>query len=158
MTVSRQVLAVLAFALLAFVVSSGAGLAAADGRSVEQAQALFKRYVALEQAFDPAAADLYSDAAVIRNTRIYPTGEVRELSFPARDFKALIRQAMPLAKARGDRNTYSNCTYEGVGDRVRITCSRYSELKKYTSPLTLLVGSAPTGTWLIFEELSESRP
>ncbi len=135
-----------------------AHVSAADLKPLEQAQALFKRYVALEHAFDPAAADLYADTAVIKNKRTYPTGEVRELSIPAPQYKDLIRQAMPLAKARGDRNTYSNCKYEKAAERVRITCSRHSELKQYTSPIALLVGPGSTGDWLIFEEVSESRP
>ncbi len=65
---------------------------------------------------------------------------------------------MPLAKARGDRSTYLDCRYEEVGERVRITCKRYSELKQTTSPLTLLVGAGANGEWLILEELSESQP
>ena len=126
--------------------------------SILKAKALFKRYVDLEHAFDPAVADLYADGAVIRNKRRYPTGQARELSMPAPQYKALIRQAMPLAKARGDRNTYTDCKYTDIGERVRIVCSRYSELKKYTSPLSMLVGPDASGHWLIFEELSESQP
>jgi len=41
---------------------------------------------------------------------------------------------------------------------VRIACARFSTLKNYTSPITLLVGPGPDGGWLIFEESSESRP
>jgi hypothetical protein len=41
---------------------------------------------------------------------------------------------------------------------VRIVCSRFSVLKNYTAPISMLVGPGPAGTWLIFEELSESRP
>jgi hypothetical protein len=154
MKVSQRIaLSVLALA----AVACGQALAA-DGTPIDQAQALFKRYVALEHAFDPAAADLYSDSALIKNKRTYPTGEVRELSIPATKYKELIRQAMPLAKMRGDRNTYSECKYDQAAERVRIACLRYSELKKYTSPITLVVGPAATGDWLIFEELSESQP
>ena len=65
---------------------------------------------------------------------------------------------MPLAKARGDRNTYSNVSYTREGQRFRIRASRFSELKNYTSPLSLLVGPSANGTWLIYEELSESGP
>ena len=124
---------------------------------VAQARAFFDRFISLEQAYDVEVADLYADDAVIRNKRIYPNGEVRELSFPAAKYKALIRQAMPLAKQRGDRSTYSQCSYELQGSRVRISCSRYSELKKYRSPYTLVVGPGRAG-WQIFEEISESRP
>jgi hypothetical protein len=51
---------------------------------------------------------------------------------------------MPLAQARDDRNTDSRCEYQALSDRrVQITCSRYSELKQYASPLTLVVGPTP---------------
>ena len=41
---------------------------------------------------------------------------------------------------------------------MRISATRYSELKKYASPFSLLVGPGLDGNWLIFEEISESRP
>ena len=106
--------------------------------------------VALEHAFDPATSDLYSDDAKIQNTRTYPTGQKRTLTLPAADYKKLIKAAMPLAKARGDTSTYSVIKYSPGKDRVRITCTRFSELKKYSSPLSLLVGPDKDGKWLIF--------
>jgi hypothetical protein len=154
----RNVVAALTAAPLMWSVALAYSPLAADSKAIEKAQALFKRYVDLEHAYDPAAADLYSDDAVIKNKRTYPTGQVRELSMPAPKYKELVRQAMPLAKARGDRSTYSDCKYQEAGERIRITCSRYSELKKYASPLTLVVGAAASGEWLIFEEHSESQP
>ena len=133
-------------------------LAQQEGGSVDRAKALFARYVQLEQAYDPALADLYADNAVISSKRVYPNGEVRQQTFPPQQYKQLIRQAIPLAKARGDRSTYSRCVYEPQGARVRITCYRYSELKNYTSPYTLVVGAGRAGEWQILEERSESRP
>jgi hypothetical protein len=132
------------------------GAPGADARA--KAEQLWNRYVALEAAFDPAVADLYADDAVIRNRRTYPTGEVREATVPAAQYKLLVRQAIPLAKARSDISRYSGCTYAADGPRVRIVCARFSVLKNYTAPISLLVGPGPAGTWLIFEELSESRP
>ena len=125
---------------------------------VEQAKTFFARFVQLERAYDPAVADMYADDAVIRNKRTYPSGEVRELTFPAQQYKQLIRRAIPLARERGDRSRYSQCVYAPDGPRVRITCSRYSELKQYTSPYSLVVGPGRSGQWQILEELSESRP
>ena len=147
--------------MIILVVSSAAnvqGEGAVEPGAVGKARALFNRYVKLERAFDAAAADLYSDNAIIRNKRTYPTGQVRELSIPVSTYKDLIRKAMPVAKALGDRNTYSGCEYREISDQVRITCSRFSERKQYSSPLTLLVGPGPDGDWKIFEELSESQP
>jgi hypothetical protein len=133
-------------------------LAPAAWAQPDAAKKLFEQYVALGQAFDESVADLYAEAALIRNKRTYPNGEVRELTMPAPKYKALIRQVMPLAKSRGDRSTYSAATYAVEGDRVRIHASRFSEMRNYTSPVSLLVGPGPDGRWLIFEELTESRP
>ena len=126
--------------------------------STGKARDFFERYVALGRAFDPATADLYSDEAKIQNTRTYPTGEKRTLTMPAPIYKKLISGAMPLAKVRGDTSTYSDIKYTAEGERIRITCTRFSELKKYSSPLSLLVGPNKNGKWLIFEEISESQP
>lgn len=123
-----------------------------------RAEQLWNRYVALEAAFDPAVADLYADDAVIRNRRTYPTGEVREATVPAAQYKLLVRQAIPLAKEKNDVSRYSGCTYAAEAARVRIVCARFSVLKNYTAPISVLVGPGPGGGWLIFEELSESRP
>lgn len=125
---------------------------------VAAARALFDKYVAMERAFDPGMPDLYAADALIRNRRTYPTGQVRELTIPAAQYKELMRQAMPLAKARNDTSRYSDCRYTPEGERVRIKCTRYSELKNYSSPVELLLGPASTGEWLVFEELSVSQP
>jgi hypothetical protein len=141
---------------VAFVWMAGVGVLATQG--TEAAKALFDRYVKLEAAFDPGAADLYADDAVIKNKRTYPDGQVREMALPAAQYKSLIRQAMPLAKARGDTNSYSEITFANEGSGVRIRATRYSHLKKYSSPISLLVAPGAGGRWLIREELSESRP
>jgi len=132
--------------------------ASSSAASIDDAKAFFDQYVQLEHAFDPAAADLYADDAVIKNKRTYPTGQVRELTMPATSYKTLIRQAMPLAKLRGDTNSYSDISYANEGAMVRIRATRFSNLKNYASPLSLLVSPDDKGRWLIREELSESRP
>ena len=129
-----------------------------DASPVDEAKRLFDRYVALERAFDPALAELYSSDAVIRNKRRYPTGQVRELTIPASKYKELIRTSLPLAKARRDTNTYSDVGYVEEDGRVRVTATRFTNLKKYSSPMSLLVGPSNTGRWLIYEEISESQP
>jgi hypothetical protein len=141
---------------VAFVWIVTVGVLAAQ--ATDEAKALFDRYVKLEQAFDPAAADLYADEAVIKNKRTYPNGQVRELTLPAAQYKSLIRQAMPLARARGDTNSYSEITFTKEGSGVRIRATRFSNLKKYSSPISLLVAPGADGGWLIHEEVSESRP
>jgi hypothetical protein len=144
-------------AVTAFGLAARAAEPAPDDR-VARAKGVFERYVVLGKAFDPSLADLYADDARIRNRRTYPTGEVGVRSLPAPKYKELIRSAMALAKERGDTSTYSDVRYEIEGDGVRITADRFSNLKQYHSPISLLVKPNVSGDWLIVEELSESQP
>ena len=127
-------------------------------QKVRNARLLFESYVRLEHAFDSKVADLYSDQAIIRNKRTYPDGRVRNLEIPAAQYKSLMRGTMPLARLRKDFSTYTEVTYEVEGDGVRIKAKRYSEMKKYSSPISILVKPSAGGAWRIVEELSESRP
>ena len=128
-----------------------------DARDLQAARELFARYVRLERNFDPALAQLYAEDAVIRNRRTYPGGEVRERTLTALQLRQLIRLAMPIAKSRGDRNSYSDCSYAAEARGVRINCLRFSRLKQSTSPLSLLVAPTQQRQWRILEEDSESR-
>jgi hypothetical protein len=130
----------------------------ASAETIDDAKVLFDRYVQLGNAFDPAIADLYADDALIKNTRTYPNGQVRELTMPALQYKMLIRQAMPLAKAKGDTSSYSEVTFDQEGSGVRVRATRFSNLKKYSSPISLLLAPDNSGRWLIREEISESQP
>ena len=125
---------------------------------IVEAKQLFERYVSLSAQFDPAVADLYADDALIHNKRTYPDGQVREITIPALQYKQLLREVMPLARARNDTSTYSKTTFKVEGMGVRIQAQRFSVMKQYTSPISLRVAPDVTGHWLIREELSESRP
>jgi hypothetical protein len=124
----------------------------------QKARVLFEQYVALYRAFDPAVADLYSDQAKISNRRTYPNGEVRVLKLSGVEYKTLLRQVVTLAKARGDTSQYLNARYSVETSGVRIQLTRYSQLKKYTSAMSLLVGPDHNGRWSVLEEQSESVP
>ena len=51
----------------------------ATGEQLEKAKAFLEIHQKLEREFDPKAADLYDDAAVIRIRRTYPNGEKRDV-------------------------------------------------------------------------------
>jgi hypothetical protein len=147
---------VAAIALLALCQSASA-TAAASTDPIAKAKALFQRYVELEHAFDPAQADLYSDQAVIRNKRILHDGKVIPLTVPATRYKKVIRDGMAEARRKGDVANYTDDTYTLEKGKVRIHVVRYLALKKYSSPMSMLVGPDATGKWMIFEEESESH-
>lgn len=123
-----------------------------------KARALFERFVQLNEAFDPAIIDLYADTAKISNRRVFPDGTSREMAMPAPSYKALLRRVLPEAKANNDVDRYSDVRYTLEGDNVRITATRYSVMKDYSAPHTLLVGPDSDGTWRVLEESGESRP
>jgi hypothetical protein len=156
-TVAILALALCQIAFAAVPKSSAPKAAASQGSAIAKAKALFARYVQLEHAFDPAMADLYTDQAVIVNKRIYNDGKVTSLQIPALRYKHVNRSGMAGARKQGDISNYTNDTYTPEGNKVRISVTRYSVLKKYASPMSLLVGPDPTGKWVIYEEKSESH-
>jgi hypothetical protein len=133
-------------------------LACAQDAGIDAAKQFFAQYVALEQAYDPGVADLYADEALIKTKRRPPMGDVQNVTIPAPQYKTFLRGRMPVARARGDRSTYSDVIYTPEGPFVRINAVRVSEPRKSQSPISLLVGQSPSGRWLIYEELSESQP
>jgi hypothetical protein len=131
--------------------------AESDTAEIRQAKSLFDQYIRMESGFDPRIADLYSEDAVIRNTRKYPDGTSRVIAIPAKQYKQLVRTLMPIAKQHGDTSVYTDSTFSSEGDGVRIKASRYPNLKNYESPISILVRPDKSGEWRITEELTESR-
>jgi ketosteroid isomerase-like protein len=125
---------------------------------VSEALTVFREYVARSDRFDPSVADLYADDAAIRTTRVLPDGTSQALALAGAQWKGLIRQVMPLAKARGDRNTFSKVSAKTVGKTVVITAERHSRLKGYTSPFSMVLARDPAGSWKITAESTETRP
>ena len=146
-------------AIFCFVLILFGQVGLADDLAIAQAKELFERFQRLERAYDPKVADIYADEARIVSIRKSPFGRPdRKMELSGAQYKAIIRNAMGTARARGDVSTYSEVAYSPEGERVRIECTRYSELKKYSSPYSLLVAPTEQGEWLIFEEYSESKP
>jgi hypothetical protein len=140
--------------LLAVIEPSSCETSGPEGR----ARAFFARFLESSHAFDPAVADLYADEARIVSVRKYPNGMERKFEIKGAEHKLLIRNIMPLAMARGDTNTYADISYQRQGARVWIHATRYSALKQYSSPYSMFVGPDASGTWLIYEERSVTKP
>ena len=119
---------------------------------------MFKEYVNRADKFDPSLAELYADDAAIRSKRIMPNGPAQTLSFTGAQWKALIREAMPMAKQRGDRNTFSDISAKPNGKDVIITAKRFSHLKNYSSPFAQFWSKGENGAWTISAEMTETKP
>jgi hypothetical protein len=131
----------------------------ATGAARKNAEALFSRYVDLEHAFDPALVDLYAPGAHIQRRVIVPGRPPRIDNWAGTQYKELLRNGLAKAKKTGqDLNFYSAVTYLGEGNRVRIKARRFARLENVVTPVEILVGPDLTGSWRIFEELSEDHP
>ena len=133
-------------------------IGAEASRPVDMARALFQRYVTLSDNFDSAVADLYRDDARIIAFRKNMFGGERRMQLTGAEYKALIRKVMPLARLRDDRSAFTDVRYEAEAGLVRIHAQRYSVLKKYTAPYSMLVGRDQDGRWRIREEVIHAAP
>ncbi len=124
---------------------------------MEEAKGFFNTYTNLYGKFDPAVADLYADNAVLKNQRHMADGTKKPLTMSGALLKSMIRNGMlQLAKERGDTSKYTDVKFAEENGNLRISCSRYSEMKKYTSPLELVIAKRGD-KWVIVEEHSESK-
>jgi hypothetical protein len=122
------------------------------------ARRFFDHFTALERDFDPALLDLYADSAMVRTSRKYPDGQVKQLDLSIGEYRAIAQKALPLAQQARDTNVYSNLKVEPEGNsRARISGTRTSERKQYSAPFYMVVKGGPNG-WRILEEWSESQP
>jgi hypothetical protein len=124
-----------------------------------EGEKFFARYVALGEAFDVAVTELYLEDSRIRSLRRYPASQERILEMTGAQWKQLIRSAMPLAKAKGDRSEFGNLRFEAAGNLLRIRADRYSVLKCYQdNGYYMLVGRQPDGRLQVVEEYMETQP
>lgn len=144
------------------IILLAAGVAAhsAATDTVEQeAKDFLERFVALGDAHDPALADLYSDGAVIKAHRRYPHGLERTLELTGVQWKALVRTAMPWAKALNDRSELRDPQFEVDQGKVTIRADRYSVRKCYLDTgYYMILERQPDGALGIVEEYTETQP
>ncbi len=144
---------VAAVMLTVIATCSQAATTSAEGRK------FFDGYMQLNDAFDPAVADLYTDASNVKALRRYPGGTDRVIEIAGAQWRSLLVSSMPLAKAKGDLSRFTNIRAEAEGDRVRVTADRYSVLKCYTDKnYYMLVAKDPTGRLYVAEEYFENQP
>lgn len=118
----------------------------------------FDRYVKLGDAFDPALADLYRDESRIQARRKVGVGNDRLMDVTGAQWRPLVRNAMPAAKARGDSARFTNVRAEPQGERTRVRAERYSLLKCYTDKdFYVVIARDREGKLYIAEEFSETQ-
>jgi hypothetical protein len=98
----------------------------AEEISIEEGKEFFRNYQKLDAAFDPAFIELYSDESLIHQLRRYPFGVEKRVVISGYQWKMILREALPVAKSRGDRSEYKNPRYDKNGKYLRIRAERHS--------------------------------
>ena len=74
-------------------------------------------------------------------------------------WKELITKVMPVAKARGDKSTFSHILISIDGKQAKIKANRYSNLKCYTDKgYFMIIERQPDSKYRITEEYMETQP
>lgn len=125
----------------------------------ENPDEFFKNYMKLGENFDSKVAELYDDSAKIHAYRVYPHGLERSMEFTGAQWKQLVQKAMPLAKAKNDKSTFSEISISTVENGYRIKANRYSERKCYIDTgYYMILKRENSGELAIYEEYMETKP
>ncbi|WP_024297063.1 hypothetical protein [Methylomicrobium lacus] len=125
----------------------------------ESVKEFFDKYVQLSDSFELSVAALYADNAKVHTYRKYPHGLERAMELSGVQWKQLLIQAMPLAKAQNDKSVFSDVTISNYGNGYKIKANRYSNRKCYTDTgYYMVVAPNEIGRLQIIEEYSETQP
>lgn len=95
--------------------------AVASAATPKDAKALFARYEALSDAFDPASIELYADDATI-----YVDTEGKVVEMGLQDLRPMWNNMLEAAKETGERSTYKKVKVKRTDRGFRITALRHS--------------------------------
>lgn len=131
----------------------------ANDATEEDAKRFFEKYLKLGENFDESVADLYSDDAIIKMNRLYPNGHMKKMELDGAKWKPLLKQSMPLGKARGDISKFSEIKIKTNGKRATIKANRYSVIKCYVDKgYYMIIEKDNKGIYRIIEEYMETQP
>lgn len=127
--------------------------------NINNPKEFFNRYVSLSDNFDPAVGDLYSETAMIHSYRVYPHGLERGMELSGTQWKQLLIKAMPLAKAKNDKSSFTNIAISKQDKNYKIKADRYSLTKCYKdNKYYMIISPRSRGGFHVVEEYMETQP
>lgn len=122
-------------------------------------ESFFEKYVQLSDNFDPAVSKLYSNKARIHSQRIYPFGvKKRNAELSGSQWKKIVEKAMPIAKAKNDRSSFTNINISKQNNTFKIKADRYSLAKCYKDlGYYMIIKKADSNSFVIVEEYMETK-
>jgi hypothetical protein len=127
--------------------------------SIDNPEEFFKQYIELSDNFDLAVGSLYSANAKVHSYRIYPHGLERGMELTGAQWQQLLIKAMPLAKAKNDKSSFTNVAVSEQGKSYKIKADRYSLIKCYQdSGYYMIIAPRSGGGFHIIEEYMQTQP
>lgn len=129
-----------------FVLTAGLVLVATPALAGDKAaaKAVFDAWVERTGSFDPSAAELLSDDAVLSRTRTARDGSLSELTLTGAQFKEVVTDAMAAAQASHAVDTYTRIKLTPEGEGYRVSAVRTSAAT-CTSDSAFTADIAPDG-------------
>jgi len=121
-----------------------------DEPPLDTAKRLFQACEKMVLRLDPHLADCYSIDAQVEVDGGPP--------LRGGDYKLMLREGIERASFKGETVDWREPEYAVEGERVRIKAMRGSNVEPPRSPMVLVVGPCPDGSWRILEEQSIGWP
>lgn len=107
---------------------------------ISKAKIFFKTYEQYEKIFDDKITKFFSDDAIIVINSDNIFDEKRKLEITGNEYKELILSTLEYAKNTGNFYKYSKIKFSSIKEnQIKISGDRYSVLKKYYSPFTMIL-------------------
>lgn len=123
------------------------------------AKTFFETFAKLLREFRPEIATLYSPGAQVctfRQEQNKP--EPTKICVEGAKWSDMLRQTMPLSRARGETIEFANIKTEPQPhDTVKVTATRINRTTAFSAPFQLYIQRGTDGKWLIVRELSVTR-
>lgn len=126
---------------------------------IKDARSIWQLFLKYEGKNDPKLMDLYSDEALITQTKyVSHEGTPIVMKMKGSNFKPFFRKIMEKRPLRNQECNYRGVEPEVAGDKVRFRATMYCEKPlRYSAPFELIVGIERGPKWVIFEEKREIR-
>lgn len=126
---------------------------AAASEDVAAARFVFERLIALEAAYDPALAALYSDDGLVIERIVQNGRERRRREIPMRRYRAALPYALLLSSRAKERSAHADMALQRIAPGwVSLRSQRTSTQSRAPGPYEMIVRKESDGAWRIVKE------
>lgn len=141
--------------LLALVIMPATVFAAS---TKQEALTFFNNYVNSANNYNPVISTMYSPSARIIREIVKPDGSTVTRVTNTQRYISEMKKAQIVAKVRQYKNNYTNVKVEQIGtDTYKVSSLRQPSGESYKLKAYFVVKKQPNGSWLIIEEMMQTK-